>query len=113
MARRLVNLTPYTINIVTDDGAPIMSIPPTGQVARIPTKIENLGEVEIDGKMIPVTKTVYGEMEGLPDPVPGVTYIVSVFIANHVPERGDVFVPGEQVRNDSGKVVGCRSLSHV
>lgn len=103
------NLTPHTINFVSPEGYPVMDIKPEGTVARVSAKTATVGE--IDG--IPVTKSVYGEVEGLPEPEEGTIYIVSALVAGRVPEREDVFIPNESVRDEKGRIVGCKSLGHV
>lgn len=114
----LVNLTPHAINFVDASGAPLVTIEPSGQLARVTSKTVVIGE--IDG--IPVTATEYGEVEGLPAPLRkddprrlygGVGYIVSSLVASRVPDRDDVFIPNESVRDAQGRIVGCRSLGRV
>lgn len=103
------NLTPHTINFVSSEGYPIMDIKPEGTVARVSVRTATVGE--IDG--IPVTKSVYGEVMDLPEPEEGTIYIVSALVAGRVPEREDVFIPNESVRDEKGRIVGCKSLGHV
>jgi hypothetical protein len=61
---------------------------------------------------IPVVRTRLGCPEGLPDPEDGVILIVSALIAEHhsVEHREDLAYPGEAIRDESGRVVGCRGL---
>ena len=103
------NLTPHTINFVTNEGRPIMDVKPDGRIARVSVKTATVGD--IDG--IPVTKSVYGEVMDLPEPEEGTIYIVSSLVAGRVPERGDVFIPNESVRDAKGRIVGCKSLGHI
>lgn len=114
----LINLTPHAINFVDGEGRPIATIEPSGQLARVTSKTIVIGE--ING--IPVTTTEYEEIEGLPAPLRkddprrlhgGVGYIVSSLVASRCPERDDVFIPNESVRDSQGCIVGCRSLGHV
>lgn len=97
-----VNLTPHPINIV--DGP---TIPPSGEAARVTVTREQVDA--IDG--IPIYSSTYGEVEGLPAPAAGVRYIVSGLVRSAVPNRADVYSPGELVRDDAGRVVGCRGLT--
>lgn len=103
------NLTPHTINFVSSEGYPIMDIKPEGTVARVSVKTATVGE--ING--VPVTKSVYGEVMDLPEPEEGTIYIVSALVAGRVPERDDVFIPNESIRDEKGRIVGCKSLGHV
>lgn len=128
----IINLTPDAINFVgplfNEDGSiycyeTYETIEPSGQVARVTTKTVPVIETElylggtfskhpmtIEG--IPVTMTEFGEVEGLPDPKPGVVYIVSSLVAQRVPDRWDVFIPNESVRDSQGRI-GYKSLGRI
>lgn len=106
---KIKNLTPHTINFVSSEGYPVMDIEPEGTVARVSVKTETVGE--IDG--IPVTKSVYGEVVNLPEPEEDTIYVVSALVAGRVPEREDVFIPSESVRDEKGRIIGCKSIAHV
>ena len=106
----IINLTPHAIDIVDDNGNPFVSIPASGQIARVSTQTVRTGE-SFNG--IPVSRTTHGEVENLPDRQENTIYIVSLAVALEVPEREDVFIPNESIRNDKGQVSGCKSLGHV
>lgn len=57
--------------------------------------------------------TRYGEVDGLPAPRAGVTYIVSRVVAEAAREREDLLVPGGLVRDGSGRVLGCLYLTRL
>lgn len=101
----LINLTPHTIDIVNDA---IISIPPSGTVARVSTKIVQAGEVA----GIPLVRIEYGQVENLPAPEPGKVYIVSALVASRVVGRDDVFAPdtNRAVRNEANQIVGVPGL---
>ena len=103
-----INLTPHAIKFFKPDGSTV-EIPASGQLARLTT--QTIQTDNIDG--IPVTETVYGEVEGLPAPTEGNVYIVSSLVAQRVPDRTDVFIPAESVRDDQGRIVGCKSLGRI
>lgn len=105
----LVNLTPHAVNIVTAEGDPIITVEPSGILARVSSSTVVVGD--LDG--IPITATKYGEVEGLPAPEPGKVYIVSSLVAQRCKGRDDVFIPNESVRDDKGRIVGCKSLGRV
>ena len=105
----IINLTPHDVNFVTENGDELVTINPSGSLARVSATTVTTGS--LNG--IPVTKTVYGEVEGLPDPTPDTVYIVSSLVASRVPERDDVFIPNESIRDDKGRIIGCRSLGRV
>ena len=104
----VMNLTPHTVNIVTESGE-IIDYPASGVLARVSARTQVIGKLG----NIPITRTVYGEVEGLPEPEEGTIYIVSSLVAQRVPERTDVFVPSESVRDDQGRIIGCRSLGRI
>lgn len=86
-----------------------MVIEPSGKIARVSVRTETVGN--IDG--IPVTRSVFGEVEGLPAPENGTIYVVSSLVAGRVAAREDVFIPNESVRDEKGRIVGCKSLGRV
>ncbi|MCY9577942.1 hypothetical protein [Paenibacillus alvei] len=108
-AVNIVNLTPHTINIMPDgtDGD-VTSIPSSGE-ARATTTREHYGT--ING--IQVYRTKFGTVQGLPKPQKDTIFIVSSITAQAVPEREDVFIPDDIVRDEQGRVIGCRALGRI
>ncbi|MCY9532959.1 hypothetical protein M5X04_26985 [Paenibacillus alvei] len=108
-AINIVNLTPHTINIMSDgsDGE-ITSIPSSGE-ARATTTREHYGT--ING--IQIYRTSFGAVQGLPKPQKDTIYIVSSITAQAVPDRDDVFIPDDIVRDEQGRVIGCRALGRI
>lgn len=104
-----INLTPHAISFLNNDGNIIKVVEASGKLARLTTKTITVDD--FDG--VPVTETVYGEVEGLPDPIPNTIFIVSSLVAQRVPERQDVFIPNESVRDDAGRIIGCKSLGRI
>lgn len=103
----IINLTPHEINFIHGDE--IVSIPASGTVARLTSKTVVTGEI----MGIPVTETVYGEVTGLPDEDGENIYVVSALVAAQCKNRFDVFIPNESVRDENGRIVGCRSLGRI
>jgi len=108
-AVKIVNLTPHEVTVKTDGGEIV--IPPSGQVARCAEKRSPAPALETEMGSIPVSRASYGAVEGLPDPQPGVVYIVSALVLAAVPERRDVFAPGPAIRDEEGRIIGCDGLS--
>jgi hypothetical protein len=100
-------MTPHAINICDKDGNISRVIPACGNQIRLTVKTVDLG-FEIVG--IKVTSTVFGEPVGLPNYSEGTWYIVSQLVKSALPERKDLLVPAEVVRDASGNILGCMSL---
>ena len=106
---KVVNLTPHAMNIVTDSGT--ATIPPSGTVARVTVTRESAGTATIDGGVVPLYRTTYGEVTDLPDPAPNTLYVVSSLVAAAARDRNDLVVPNDLVRDEQGKVIGARGLA--
>jgi hypothetical protein len=100
----IVNLTPHAIIIL---GAEEITFTPSGNVARVETQTENVGVIDD----APIVRTQYGQVSGLPAAEHGTYYIVSAIVRAALPARGDLLVPSGLVRDDAGRVIGCRALS--
>jgi len=116
---RIVNLTPHTITILSQDGETLAQIPPSGTVARVSMGREHVGSLSYQGAEIPLVRPSYGEVEGLPElPEPDTLYVVSVLVAQALADdptwRGRLLVPdtgpGSVVRDADGRIVGVRYL---
>lgn len=103
------NLTPHAITFVSENGEPILVIETSGTVARVSVKTETIGEFA----GIPMTKSVYSDVVDLPDPQPDTVYVVSSLVAQRCTDRNDVFIPNESVRDEQGRIIGCKSLGRV
>ena len=102
----LINLTPHAITVAG------RTIEPSGTVPRV--SVRQVEDGDIEG--IPVVRTVYGAVEGLPLPAEGTTYIVSALVLSALAgARTDVCAPdtspASAIRNDAGQIVGVRRLT--
>ena len=111
---QLINLTPHDIKIIFEDGT-TLKVPASGEVARVATSNDTVGGVMTEAGTIPVKAVTYGEVTGLPDydPDKAQYFLVSSLVAARVPDRRDVLVPGDFVRDEKGNIIGCRSLNRV
>ena len=127
-----VNLTPHKIAIV--NGEEVIEISPSGTVARVKTVQKETG-ITVFG--IPVVKTEYTEIEGLPSvcenclikhectvslemrngktcglQFPEKIFIVSSIVAQAVKSRKDVIAPDTSpesaVRDEEGRIIGIK-----
>lgn len=110
----VINLTPHTVTVFDSDTI-VLSIESSG-VARVSATTNVVGQIRVGDVIVPRTHTVYGQVEGLPAPTPGTVYIVSGMIISALASQGiyrdDLFTPGLQVRDEQGRVIGCRSLDN-
>lgn len=116
----IINRTPHFITILAHDapasGAPVFTLPaaPRGEVARVVTLTDEGTSIAVDGVLVPVAATRWGVVVGLPAAVPGTYHIVSAIVAAAALTSGrgthDLLVPGDQVRDESNRIVGCRGL---
>ena len=105
----IVNLCPHTINFLDVNGNPV-DVPASGNLARVTVTTVDTGKT-YNG--IRVTRTTYGKVEGLPERKDNTIYVVSFQVASRVPDREDVFIPSESIRDSDGNIIGCKSLGHV
>ena len=110
----IVNLTPHELNLMPKgpDG-PVITIPRSGIVARCTVDRVQVTNVTVDGISVPVNQTQFGEVFDLPDPQPDTIFVVSALVAQAVPERQDVFIVDDAVRDEQGRIIGARALAHV
>ena len=108
----LLNLTPHPIRILDEDGQVIGEIPVSGwPVPRVDKDEEIVAFVHAYGMEIPLKKVTYGRVQNMPDPIPGVSLIVSVIVKQALPHRTDLLTVEDVIRHQkTGEVLGCRSL---
>jgi len=118
----LVNLTPHEIILMDEGGKEIAKFPSRG-LARCQVVREIVdwimiiqpaydGETEI--RKVPVNSTFMGQVEGLPEPDGETFYIVSLAVAQAMSgKRSDLLVTDDTVRDENGKIVGCRAFARV
>jgi len=106
------NLTPHAIVIGE------ITIQPSGIIARAieeSTSAESI--MTLSGRSVPTTTTRYTDVVDLPAPQPGVYLVVSMMVPPVAAARGrwtgDLLIPGQQMRDSAGHVIGCRSLNRV
>jgi hypothetical protein len=125
------NLTPHRIDVYHSDPGLSdqlkVSFPPYGYVARAEEYSHPHGSLhlEIDHHNmttynvydIPVFTKHFGTPVDLPDRADGVMLIVSLITALAASENGrttdDLLVTHDHVRDDQGRIIGCRSFALV
>ena len=108
----IVNLTPHEVKVLDDDDNVIATFPSVG-VARARQHDVPASEIE----SIPVVKTEFGEVSGLPEPTGGVVFIVSRITVEAAQAQGrstdDLLVTSGAVRDSQGRIVGCRAFARL
>lgn len=119
----IINLTPHAV-VLHGAGSPggtdTFEVSPNGP-ARCVETIEQLPTLSYDpfhdGGMAfgaSIQRKTFGAVTGLPDydpTKPWLMYIVSQMVADACPDRDDLLVTSDVVRDDAGRVVGCRAFS--
>ena len=103
----IINLTPHPVNLLDVDANVVITFHSEG-LARCSQNDIIIGKLNKD---IILTKTSYGEVIGLPEQAPRTFYIVSRLVLNALPNRTDLLVPNQLIRDSEGQIVGCRSFS--
>ncbi|MCD3245247.1 hypothetical protein G8S21_04695 [Clostridium botulinum C] len=103
----ILNYTPHTVNIIDSEGNKIQDFPSQGE-ARCQQTTTTAGMIG----NIPITSTSFGEVTGLPEETEGTYYIVSRLIRQALPVRNDLLVPNDMIRDEVGRIIGCKSLAN-
>lgn len=98
---KFINLTGHPVTDTNTD----KTFDPQGLV-----RTDNISTKRYRANGIPVFNTTTLQLDPLPDPEQGVTYIVSNLYLNTCTERTDVVAPGKVVRNKDGTPVACRGF---
>ncbi len=103
----IVNLTPHALNIMPQEpDDPVVTIPPSGIIARCAVDRVQVDTITVDGITVPVNRTQFGAVTGLPDPQPDTIFVVSAVVAQAVPNRLDVFIVDDAIRDEQGRIIG-------
>lgn len=112
MTNNIINLTPHTINICAEDGGVIRSYESQG-IARAKQIARSIGE--IDG--VELVSMEFGSPEDLPEYTEGTFLVVSIITANAARAAGrridDLLITSDPVRDDSGRIIGCKRFALV
>lgn len=107
----LVNLTPHPINLISKEGGEYV-IEPSGSVARVQEVVLKTVSCKLpNGEHVAGRKVSTGEVTGLPEEDGEHVYIVSRPVALAVLGRNDVMVPDDFVRDEGGRILGCRAVT--
>lgn len=106
---KAINCTPHDITLVADGAS--MKLVPSGINPRVDQIRTNVDTIIIDGVAFPVSRSVFGSVVGLPDPVDGTVYIVSMLVAQAAAGRTDLLAVDQTIRDDAGRIVGAKGFA--
>ena len=110
----VINLTPHEVVIVDDEGNKVFEFKKSGTIARCVVDRIHFDDAVIGKYKIPINKTMFTAVQGLPDPKDGVQFIVSKPVAQAMKGmREDLLIPDATYRDNRGVILGCRGLAII
>lgn len=108
---KVINLTPHQVVCHVNDNV-TLTIERESLYARVATTTESIEPIlDLVGSFeLPMFRTIYGEIENLPDVEDNTYYIVNRMVKTACPDRHDLLVPSGLVRDDNGVIIGCRGF---
>ena len=108
---KIINCTPHDVNLITESEN--ITFPRSGIIPRLTEQQVKINSVTVNGIEIDIMKKSFNEVEGLPEPENGTTYIVSALIAGACPGRTDLIIPNDTIRDEKGRIVGCKNFARI
>lgn len=113
--KHMLNLTPHSIHIHTNDG--VIAIPPSGTIARVEVENVIVGNHTVEGIEIPVITRKTGVVSGLPKDMK-TPFLVSGMVLDSLGSEyhGVAFSPdtgASCIRDEKGRIVGVTQLVTV
>lgn len=105
----VVNCTPHSVTLLDRDNNCRMRFD-SSCIARCQEIVEQLHPMDMHDHL-PLVAKRFGAVDGLPPSVDNRMYIVSQIVADACPDRCDLLVPSDVVRDGKGQILGCRSFS--
>ena len=105
---KIKNYTPHEVVVMNDQNEVIARFPSVG-IIRLNESRELIKT--LDG--IPVYKKKFGGSEFLPPEQPDTYYIVSLPVLQAFPDREDFVAPDQLVRDEKGRIIGCRAFARL
>lgn len=113
------NFTPHVLTVYADDRKTVvLSVQPEKDSTDKPVFIRVTQNYTDSGSVndIPVVSATFGAVTGLPEQQENVYLIVSLMVAQALPNRKDLLVPDTNVgavRSDSGQIIGTTRFMTV
>jgi hypothetical protein len=109
VATKIINLTDKRITILDGRREVIASFPPCPQPAMARISTQKMISLSL-AMGVPIKKTVYLNLEPLPEPERGTYLIVSFPVKRANPSRSDLLSPADPVLSKKLKTIGFASL---
>ena len=108
---KVVNCTPHDVNLITGNGN--ITFPRSGIIPRLTESQKKISSITANGIEIDIMSKSFNEPEGLPEPKENTIFIVSALVAGAVKGRDDLVIPNDTIRDDQGRIVGCKNLAKI
>lgn len=107
----LYNTTPHDVCVVDFNGNVVLTVPKAAEPLRLREVTNDFPlTLAVGGAAVPVVEKAFAGVEDLPPAAEGTFYIVSLAVAQAA-RRDDFLVPDDLVRDDQGRIVGCRRFA--
>ena len=103
----ITNLTPHPLTVLDANDNVINTYPKCEAPPRLEQHTQMVDPIE----GIPCSSTSFGEGTNIPEKKAGNYFIVSRMVKSAYSERNDFLVPNQIVRDETGRIIGCRSLA--
>ncbi len=108
----IINSTPHELVLYSQSGEKLRTWSKSPAPARVAEDIQPAHRIPSDGTIVPMFRVNVDEnATELPDPIEGTYFVVSRVTAMHYPERSDFIFPFNEVRDETGRVIGCRGFA--
>ena len=83
------------------------------------TNVTRERDIETDGYdngwhlYVDIMEKSFSEIEGLPEPKENTYYIVSALVAGAAKNRNDLLIPNDIIRDEEGRIIGCKNLAKI
>ena len=108
---KLVNCTPHDVNLITESEN--ITFPRSGIIPRLTEQQVKINSINSNGIEIDIMEKSFLEPEGLPESQENTIFIVSALVAGAVKNRDDLVIPNDIIRDEEGRIIGCKNLAKV
>lgn len=116
----IVNLTALEVQVVSETGAVLLALPPSGTVATVREEIlpgiyRRSCELHREIQGAPVVRRCWGATDGLPSESRQRCYVVPITVALACPDRHDLLVPHDPRVgvHELQPAITCRALAQI